>query len=42
MTATIERRLLVNYRADPEILARLLPEPLRPSSSPGSAWPASA
>jgi hypothetical protein len=30
MTATIERRLLVNYRADPEILARLLPEPLRP------------
>jgi len=30
MTATIERRLLVNYRADPEILARLLPEPFRP------------
>ena len=27
---TIDRRILVNYRVDPEIAARLLPEPLRP------------
>ncbi|WP_406291790.1 DUF2071 domain-containing protein [Embleya sp. NBC_00896] len=30
MASTIERRLLVNYRVDPEITARLLPAPLRP------------
>lgn len=26
----IERRLLVNYRVDPEVMARLLPQPFRP------------
>jgi Uncharacterized conserved protein (COG2071) len=26
----IERRLLVNYRVDPEVVARVLPEPFRP------------
>lgn len=26
----IERRLLVNYRVDPDVLARLLPDPFRP------------
>jgi hypothetical protein len=26
----IERRLLVNYRVDPEAVARVLPEPFRP------------
>ncbi|MFC4070198.1 DUF2071 domain-containing protein [Actinoplanes subglobosus] len=30
MVSAIERRLLVNYRTDPEITARLLPAPLRP------------
>lgn len=30
MASTIERRLLVNYRTDPEVTARLLPAPLRP------------
>ncbi|BEL06653.1 DUF2071 domain-containing protein [Actinoplanes sichuanensis] len=30
MASMIERRLLVNYRTDPEITARLLPAPLRP------------
>jgi hypothetical protein len=30
MSSVIERRLLVNYRVDPEIAARLLPTPLRP------------
>src|SRR5215212_4816029 len=30
MTATIERRLLINYQADPEVLARVLPAPFRP------------
>jgi hypothetical protein len=28
--ATIERRLLVNYRVDPEVVQRVLPEPFRP------------
>lgn len=28
--AVIERRLLLNYRADPEVVARLLPPPFRP------------
>ncbi|BCY11455.1 hypothetical protein L3i22_065440 [Actinoplanes sp. L3-i22] len=28
--SAIERRLLINYRTDPEITARLLPAPLRP------------
>lgn len=30
MAGVIERRLLVNYRADPEVVGRLLPAPLRP------------
>ncbi|MEU8662806.1 DUF2071 domain-containing protein [Actinoplanes philippinensis] len=30
MASVIERRLLVNYRTDPEVTARLLPAPLRP------------
>jgi hypothetical protein len=30
MVGTIERRLLVNYRVDPNVLQRVLPEPFRP------------
>jgi hypothetical protein len=30
MVGTIERRLLINYRIDPQILARILPSPFRP------------
>ncbi len=30
MSSVIERRLLVNYRVDPEVAASLLPAPLRP------------
>ena len=30
MSSVIERRLLVNYRVDPEVAAGLLPSPLRP------------
>jgi len=30
MSSVIERRLLVNYRVDPPVAARLLPTPLRP------------
>lgn len=30
LVGEIERRLLVNYRVDPEVLARLLPAPFRP------------
>jgi hypothetical protein len=30
VACTIERRLLVNYRIDPELVARQLPEPFRP------------
>ncbi|MFB7012660.1 MULTISPECIES: DUF2071 domain-containing protein [unclassified Streptomyces] len=30
LSSVIERRLLVNYRVDPDTAARLLPEPLRP------------
>jgi hypothetical protein len=30
MSSVIERRLLINYRVDPEIAASLLPTPLRP------------
>lgn len=29
--ATIERRILVNYRVDPDVLARTLPKPFRPA-----------
>ncbi|MDN3496943.1 DUF2071 domain-containing protein [Planococcus sp. APC 4015] len=37
MAATIERRLLVNYRVDPAVIARLLPDGLRPQIVDGSA-----
>jgi hypothetical protein len=37
MTATIERRLLVNYRVEAEVAARLLPEPFRPMTLDGFA-----
>jgi hypothetical protein len=30
LQGVIERRLLVNYRADPEVVARFLPDPFRP------------
>jgi hypothetical protein len=30
MVSAVERRLLVNYRTDPDVTARLLPAPLRP------------
>lgn len=30
MVGTIDRRLLINYRVDPDLLARLLPEPFEP------------
>ena len=30
IAATIERRILVNYRVDPDVLAALLPSPFRP------------
>jgi hypothetical protein len=30
LSGTIERRILVNYRVDPEVLGRLLPPPFRP------------
>jgi hypothetical protein len=30
MASVVERRLLVNYRVDPDVIARLLPAPLRP------------
>ena len=33
----VERRLLVNYRVDPEVLARALPAPFRPQLIEGSA-----
>jgi hypothetical protein len=32
---TIERRLLVNYRVDPEVLAAVLPPPFRPATVDG-------
>ena len=37
MASTIERRLLVNYRLDPEVAARLLPRGMRPDLSGGYA-----
>jgi hypothetical protein len=33
--ATIERRLLVNYRVDPDVLAAVLPAPFRPATVDG-------
>jgi hypothetical protein len=37
LSSVVERRLLVNYRVDPEIAARLLPDPLRPQRVGGWA-----
>jgi hypothetical protein len=37
MAATIERRLLVNYRVEADVVARLLPEPFRPMTLGGHA-----
>ncbi|MEV4942662.1 DUF2071 domain-containing protein [Streptomyces zaomyceticus] len=37
LSSVIERRLLVNYRVDPEAAARLLPGPLRPQVVRGHA-----
>jgi hypothetical protein len=37
LSSTIERRLLVNYRVDPQAAARLLPAPLRPQLVRGYA-----
>jgi Uncharacterized conserved protein (COG2071) len=37
LQSTIERRLLVTYRADPEVVAALLPEPFRPQIVRGFA-----
>ena len=37
MVGVVERRLLVNYRADPEATARLVPAPLRPQQVNGWA-----
>ena len=37
MIGIVERRLLVNYRTDPQITARLLPAPLRPQLVNGFA-----
>lgn len=37
MAGVVERRLLVNYRTDPDVIARLLPAPLRPQLVGGHA-----
>ena len=37
MAGIVERRLLVNYRTDPDVTARLLPAPLRPQLVNGHA-----
>ena len=37
LNATIERRLLLNYRADPDVVARVLPAPFRPHLRKGYA-----
>jgi hypothetical protein len=37
MNALIDRRILVNYTADADVVARLLPEPFRPRLSMGHA-----
>lgn len=35
LRATIQRRILVNYRVDPDVLAALLPKPFRPATVDG-------
>jgi hypothetical protein len=37
LVSVVERRLLVNYRTDPDVTARLLPAPLRPQLVNGHA-----
>ncbi len=37
LDAVVERRLLMNYRADPDVVARLVPTPLRPLLRHGQA-----
>ena len=37
MAATVERRLLVNYRVAPDIIASMLPAPFRPQLAGGAA-----
>jgi uncharacterized protein YqjF (DUF2071 family) len=37
ITADVERRILLNYRADPEVVARLLPAPFTPQTVNGFA-----
>jgi hypothetical protein len=37
LEGVVERRLLVNYRADPEVVARMLPAPFRPQLVDGQA-----
>ncbi len=37
LAGTIKRRLLVNFRADPRVIQRLLPEPFRPKLQHGFA-----
>ncbi|MBB2944568.1 hypothetical protein FB565_004297 [Actinoplanes lutulentus] len=37
LVSVVQRRLLVNYRTDPEVTARLLPAPLRPQVVDGWA-----
>ncbi|MBB4678006.1 DUF2071 domain-containing protein [Crossiella cryophila] len=37
MASVVARRLLVNYRVDPAVVARLLPDPLRPRLAGGWA-----
>ena len=32
----IDRRILINYRVDPEILAKILPPPFRPKTVDGA------
>ena len=38
----IDRRVLLNYRIDPEVLRRVLPPPFKPSCMPVTAWAAFA
>ena len=37
MRGVIDRRILVNYRVDPDVLAPLLPSPFRPKLVRGAA-----
>lgn len=37
IAGTIERRLLINYRVDPEVMARIVPPPFQPAQVDGHA-----